>query len=797
MISSELCITLSGPGPNLNAFKDYCSTASPAKFAHVHTLYHGGEQLQGVVDEVLSDLEQRGTTFPSFVDLKKPLRSTLNGEFFAESEDESCSFVESLLRSLLVTTVDWNMTSKSISKSTYKLLDQEPTTEIEILSFGPSSSYLLSEIRRRQQHPRMRTADVSQITSVPKPQRSQEDNDAIAIVGMAVNYPKGEGIDELWDTLSQGLNACEEIPSNRFDISQFYEAESSQSKGRKMTTKTGNFINDPWGFDNSFFNISAREAKSVDPQSRVLLHAAHAAMEDAGYAEDTTPTFQRKTFGCYIGVATGDYTDNLRNDIDVYYSPGTLRAFLSGKISYNYKMSGPSVVIDTACSSSLVAVYQACRALQAGDCTAAMAGGVNIITSPDMYLGLNRAHFLSPSGQCKSFDASADGYSRAEGCGVFVLKRLSDAVKENDRIHGVIKGIDVNQSGNAHSITHPHPETQADLFKSVMNRAQVEPRSINVVEAHGTGTQAGDFSEISSLHAVFADSRLSRDPLIVSSIKGNIGHSEAASGSAGLAKLLLMLRQGKIPKQASLNTLNPRLSGLVGNGISIPRTTQDWKRPANLPRRALLNNFGAAGSNVALILEEYTESSPEEISGGRSSYVFNVSARSPSALEELVEQYKRYLKVRGPELAIRDICYTATARRQNYEHRISFTCHSVDDLVEQLDSVRLDKPADKEQSKPVVFVFSGQGASHFGMGKELIETSCCFRDCVKRCDEFVQKLGFPSFMHVLQGKDNSGAKFSEGDQIIAFQCACVTIEYALARLWMSWNIHPDVVLGHR
>ena len=788
---------MSGPGPDLNAFKDYCSTASPAKFAHVHTLYHGGEQLQDVVDEVLFDLEQRRSSFPSFADLKKPLRSTLNGDFFVQTEDEDSTFVESVLRSLLVTTVDWNMTSKAISKSTYKLLEQEPTVELEILSFGPSSNYLLSEIRRRQQHPRMRTADVSQNASAFKPQSSTDDKDAIAIVGIAVNYPKGEGIDELWDTLSQGLNACKEIPSNRFDISQFYEAESSQSKGRKMTTKTGNFINDPWGFDNSFFNISSREAKSVDPQSRVLLHAAHAAMEDAGYAEDTTPTFQKKTFGCYIGVATGDYTDNLRDDIDVYYSPGTLRAFLSGKISYHYKMSGPSVVIDTACSSSLVAVYQACRALQAGDCTAAMAGGVNIITSPDMYLGLNRAHFLSPSGQCKSFDASADGYSRAEGCGVFVLKRLSDAVKENDRIHGVIKGIDVNQSGNAHSITHPHPETQADLFRSVMSRAQVEPKSINVVEAHGTGTQAGDFSEISSLHSVFASSRLSRDPLIVSSIKGNIGHSEAASGSAGLAKLLLMLRQGKIPKQASLNTLNPRLSGLVGNGIFIPRTTQDWKRPSNLPRRALLNNFGAAGSNVALILEEHVDSSPEETGGGRSSYIFNVSARSPSALEDLVEQYKKYLKVRGPELSIRDVCYTATARRQNYEHKLAFACHSVDDLVEQLDSVRLDKPADKEQSKPVVFVFSGQGASHFGMGKELIETSCCFRDCVTRCDEFVQKLGFPSFTHVLTGKDNSGPNLSEGDQIVAFQCACVTIEYALARLWMSWNIHPDVVLGHR
>lgn len=447
----------------------------------MHTLYHGGERLQDVVEEVITDLDKRGSSFPSFASLRKPLRSTLDGGFVSRGEGDESPFIEFVLRSLLVTAVDWDITSKGISKSAYKLLDQEPVVEIDILSFGPSSNYLLSEIRRRQQHPRMRTVDVSHTVSAPKIQQPEVDKDAIAIVGMAVNYPRGEGVEELWETMSQGLNTCTEIPSSRFDISQFYEPDPSQSKGRKMNTKTGNFINDPWGFDNSFFNVSAREAKSVDPQSRVLLHAAHAALEDAGYSEDTTPTFQRKTFGCYIGVATGDYTDNLRDDIDVYYSPGTLRAFLSGKISYNYKMSGPSVVIDTACSSSLVAVYQACRALQAGDCTAAIAGGVNIITNPDMYLGLNRAHFLSPTGQCKSFDASADGYSRAEGCGIFVLKRLSDAITENDRIHGVIKGIDVNQSGNAHSITHPHPETQADLFSRVMGRAQVEPASINVV----------------------------------------------------------------------------------------------------------------------------------------------------------------------------------------------------------------------------------------------------------------------------------------------------------------------------
>ncbi|KAI0133795.1 beta-ketoacyl synthase [Xylariales sp. AK1849] len=288
--------------------------------------------------------------------------------------------------------------------------------------------------------------------------------------------------------LSQGLNAVQDIPESRFQVSDYY-SEADAQKPRSMPAKHGAFLDDPSSFDNGFFNISPREAKSMEPQQRVLLHVAQEAIEDAGYVADSSPTFQRASTGWYIGLATGDYTDDFRNDIDVFYSPGTLRAFHSGRISYFYSLSGPSIVTDTACSSSMVSVYQACRALQSGDCTAAIAGGVNVISSPDMYLGLARGHFLSPTGGCKPFDAAADGYCRAEGCVLFVLKRLSDAVSENDRIHGVIRNVMINQSGNAHSITHPHSQTQIDLFQRLLQQTNVDPASVGVVEAHGTGTQ--------------------------------------------------------------------------------------------------------------------------------------------------------------------------------------------------------------------------------------------------------------------------------------------------------------------
>lgn len=259
-----------------------------------------------------------------------------------------------------------------------------------------------------------------------------------------------------------------------------------------------------------------------------------------------------------------------------------------------------------------------------------------------------------------------------------------------------------------------------------------------------------------------------------------------------------MFRQGIIPRQASLSNLNPRLENFIGNGITIPLKTQEWKSSSDVPRRALLNNFGAAGSNAALLLEEYVSSESQlEQPPDRSSYLFNVSARSTRALETLVKEYQQYLEVKRQQLNISDICYTATARRQNYEHRISFVCNSVNDLLGQLSSFSLDQWNKKEQAKSVVFVFSGQGSSYFGMGKELIETSPLFKSILENSDRYLRSLGFPGILHLLQSKDSSADSKDENDQMISFQCACVVIEYALAKLWMSWNVIPDMLIGHR
>lgn len=707
-ILSAKAISLSGPDRHLHMFREQLEVGIVTKFVHVHAWYHAGEQLENAVAQVLHDIKRRNIQFPGQKDLIRPIRSPRDGHSFNDHNRSPDSLAEWLIRHMLVYPVNWIPVSEAISAKVTEHLKGSSNTEAEITSFGPGTESLLAEIKKRLSDSNANYRDLSSFRSGVSSNGSENSQNDIAIVGMGVNFPKGKDPNELWETLSKGLNAISEIPDSRFDVSQFHASEANH-RSRAMPVREGAFIDDPWGFDNSFFNISPREAKSMDPQQRVILSTTQAALEDAGYVGDATPSFQRVSIGCYIGIATGDYTDNLKNDIDVFYSPGTLRAFHSGRISYIFKLSGPCMTIDTACSSSLVSVYQACRALQSGDCSTAIAGGANIITSPDMFLGLSRGHFLSQKGGCKPFDEAADGYGRAEGCGIFVLKRLENAIAENDRIHGVIKGVEVNQSGNSHSITHPHSETQTQLFRRALKRSKIDPASISVVEAHGTGTQAGDTREISSLRSVFEEAHSTANPLIVSSIKGNIGHSEAASGAAGLAKLLLMLRNKKIPKQANLNKLNHQLGDLENEGIIVPRELIPWKSQRSRPRRALLNNFGAAGSNVALLLEETIE--PHDIEPqveDRSAYLFNLSAKSKEAFKISIKNHQEFVIDAPAQFQLKDICYTATARRQIYSHRISISCSSIADLQEKLAKVTLeDKPIGKNDG-PIVFVFSGQ-----------------------------------------------------------------------------------------
>ncbi|KAJ3928286.1 MAG: polyketide synthase [Lentinula lateritia] len=778
-VMDDHCVTVSGCPPILAEFTASVCRTLPSVLAHqttVDTLYHSPVHLRKVRDQVLVDVADRNIRFPELSHLHALVRSTSTGVLLSPSVESDRPLVQMVVDMLIIEPVRWDLVTDQVSRSI-------PEAEVVVLNnFGPG----IGVARTLEKICSPGRVQLRDLCSEFHETRSQQE--PIAIVGMAVNMPGSSNISKLWEVLEKGLNTLDEIPEHRFSIRDY---EGTKNPNRQMKARTGNFIQGADEFDNRFFKISPREAKSMDPQQRVLLHTAYKALEDSGYVPGTTSSSQADTFGCYIGAATHDYVQNLRGDIDVYYSTGTLCSYLSGRISYTMGWSGPSMVVDTACSSSLAAVYQGARALMNGDCKSALVGGVNVITSPDMFLGLDRGHFLSPTGQCRAFDAAADGYSRGEGCGLFVLKRLSDALAENDNIYGTIRGIEVNQSGLAHSITHPHAPTQVALFERVLRNAAIHPSRVNVVEAHGTGTQAGDINEIASIRQVFAANRTVQNPLHVTSIKGNIGHLEAASGAAGLAKLLLMLKHQTIPPQISFDKLNPSIEPLENDNTKILRRSSPWKPSYNgSSRMAFLNNFGASGSNVALVLEEHIHNPSQAFDHP---LVFVLSAKDEHALHKLRFDYIQWLQ--SPEskaLPLVDIAYTMTARRQLYSYRLAVVVSERTRLVESLHKAAIVSSS-AQPPRRVVFVFSGQSSEYPGMGQDSYSTSPLFKHHVDECHAILISLGFHGVLSIFTGNEDV---LSDSEKIEAYQAAIFTLEYALGKLWMFWGIIPTAVIGH-
>nr|WGJ61596.1 ShPKS5 polyketide synthase 5 [Sanghuangporus sanghuang] len=723
--------------------------------------------------------------------------------------------IELAVNSIILDSIELSKTLETCAKRAL------PNMKMDIVNFGPGTGIARAAMRNLKDvmssgiflidatAPRTATS-FSKDTAASANLSSQE---PIAIVGMAVNFPGAHNASELWHVLEQGLNTVEEIPETRFTITPYNNANPNTNPGRQLKTRFGNFLPSDLhaSFDNAFFRISPREARVLDPQIRVLMRVGLQAMEAAGLVVQDFATnpkelgdgeIRSEDVGCFVGVATNDYVHNLRNDIGIHYATGTLPAFLAGRLAYALHLSGPSIVLDTACSSSLVAIHQACRAILAGDCKAALAGGVNVISSPDMYLGLDRAHFLSPTGNCKPWDATADGYCRAEGSGIFVLKRLSDALESSDNILGVIRGTEVNQSASAVSITRPHGPTQTALFRSLLDNAGVCPEEVSVVEAHGTGTQAGDPEELKSLRDVFSPNtgsgRDSSNMLTVTSIKGNIGHAEAASGAASLAKLLLMLRHNSIPSQVGLVTLNPKIEPLEKDFTRINTSGMciKWTPSSTSRRIAVINNFGAAGSNAAILIEEAPvrtiSTSLHSCAKGRSDHlIVGLSAETEDALLRLRDSYIASID----DATIVDFGYTATARRKLRSWRIAVTGDCKSSLIKALsESCPTRVTRASTQDKKIVFAFSGQGGQYIGMGRQLYTVSFSFRQIVNDCHEKLVNWGYPGVLAIVDTECDS--QLPKNDEIIAFQCAMFVVECALCNMWENWGVKPHAVVGH-
>ena len=626
----------------------------------------------------------------------------------------------------------------------------------------------------------------------------------IAIIGISCRFPGAENLESFWELLSSGKEAISEVTPERWDIDSY-------------PYRWGGFIKNVDRFDSHFFGIAPREAERIDPQHRLLLEVAWEALENAFIIPGKLSGSQT---GVFIGLSNIDYHRLLYQNSfksSAYDGIGTAASIAANRLSYSLNLQGPSMVVDTACSSSLVAVHLASQSLQTKESNICLAGGVNLILSPEITATFSMADMMAADGRCKSFDASADGYVRGEGCGVIVLKRLADAIADGNNILAVIKGSAVNQDGLSNGITAPNGPAQQAVISQALAKADIEPHRISYVEAHGTGTSLGDPIEVKSIKKVLMSERSNDKTCWMGSVKTNIGHLEAAGGIAGLIKVVLSLQHQKIPPHLHLKKLNPLIS-LAGTPFAIPTKLQPWLVDTE-SRFAGVSSFGFGGTNAHVVLAE----APYEIRSQKSEvrsdiygvtplekedglerpvHLLTLSGKNEGALRELAQCYIEKLEF-ASQLSLSDICFTANTARSHFSHRLAIVAGSIGQLSDHL-KIFIDGEKDivigkvrKRKKNKIAFLFTGQGSQYVNMGRELYENSSVFRETINKCDEILSTFRTTSLKEILYPAENINAfNLSILNQTAYTQPALFAIEYALAQLWQSWGIKPDIVMGH-
>jgi myxalamid-type polyketide synthase MxaB len=654
---------------------------------------------------------------------------------------------------------------------------------------------------------------------------------------MGCRFPGAADLPSFWRLIREGRSAVREVPPDRWNVDAFYDP-SGETAG-KMSVRWAALIDDPDKFDPQFFGITPREAARIDPQQRLLLEVAWETMENAGRPADELAGSRTAVF---VGIGGNDYSkvplsyDDYYQHIDAHMGTGNALSIAANRLSYIFDFHGPSAAVDTACSSSSLAIHMAVESLRRGESDAALAGGVNLILTPETTIAFSKARMLSPDGVCRPFDSQANGYVRGEGCGLVLLKRLADAERDGDQILGIIRGTSVNQDGRTSGISAPNSQLQAACIRAAQQQAGVKPEDISYIEAHGTGTPLGDPIEMQSLCEIFrspvdvrgvdpgtkapSPSPLPEGegaslPCYVTSVKANVGHMETVSGVAGLIKVALMMQHEEIVPQAHFVELNPHIK-LENTRLVIPREPMAWPGSGR-PRVAGISSFGFGGTNTHMIVESpgaaalaglsrAAATSPEANKGERPIHSLKLSAKNEAALAQGAAELVNYLESQSVA-NVADVCWSANTGRADFNHRAVISAADIGQLRQRLQSVAaggtsaisgVKQAVVRALGRPnVAFLFTGQGSQYVGMGRGLYESQPVFRAALEECDAILSDIwDGQSLLDVLYPPAKAGSPDERINQTQYTQPALFALEYALAELWASWGVTPDIVLGH-
>lgn len=615
--------------------------------------------------------------------------------------------------------------------------------------------------------------------------------ESIAVVGLSCRMPGAETVDGFWQNLLDGKDMVQRIPERLFDIDD-YRTPSYRDKNT-MRASQGNFIDHPWAFDPAVFGLDETMAQKLDPQQRLALSVALEALESAGYAPRKGTSNDPEHFGSIFGICSDDYQQNRSYTISAPFGPALLRANIPGRINRFFGWSGPALTCDTACSGALVAIESACNFLLQGKADAVLTGGINVLTQPQIFIGLDRGFFLSPTGQCKTLDDKGDGYSRADALAFVVLKRLSDAVNDGDNVLGVINSAVTNHSGETYSITHPHNPTQRRLYRSAMLASKIDtPNEICYNEMHGTGTAAGDFEEVTGLVETYASIRSADRPLVIGSVKANIGHSESTAGASALLKTLLVSKHQLVPRhigiKSKLNTTLPAMDGLKIPLDHTPVRSHDQTRD---DRVFAVANFSAAAGNSALIVRPGPGVEERPHLTDRVPALLIISGASLYSVNENCKRLLTWLDSH-PHTDVAHLC-AALATRRHHAYRVVGLVNTVYDVRTLLEKQEpIEAPRPPAEGHGIAYAFTGQGSQYLHMGHELYARSPPFRASMDKCNDVAQALGFGDFISTIYPAGDAEVDPSP----VHAQLGLVAIEISLAGLLKLWNVPMQAVMGH-